>query len=232
MTLGLLLTAFVLGVALVIAYTKLTQLRRAEFIRNYSLPTGLFEKLRKKYPQLSLKDCQLASHALRQFFLAYLKSNRQYISMPSQVADELWHEFILYTRTYELFCRRAFGGFLHHTPAAAISSSVDSNTGLRRCWWHACREENINPDKPTRLPLIFAIDRKLSISDGFIYLLDCRNPVEIEKLGMPYVRIHCGGDVASLQLQNRDRTGCSGGCSSGGGGGDSSCGDGGGCGGD
>ena len=56
------------------------------------------------------------SRGLRQFFLAYLMSGKRYVSMPSQVADDLWHEFILYTREYDAFCRRAFGGFLHHTP--------------------------------------------------------------------------------------------------------------------
>jgi len=38
---------------------------------------------------------------LRQFFLAHLKSGRRYVSMPSQVADGLWHEFILFTKNYD-----------------------------------------------------------------------------------------------------------------------------------
>ena len=27
-------------------------------------------------------------------------------------------------------------------------------TGLRRVWWHCCIEDNINPRRPTRLPLL------------------------------------------------------------------------------
>jgi hypothetical protein len=41
--------------------------------------------------------------------------------MPSQVADDLWHEFILFTKNYDAFCRQAFGGFFHHSPAAVLS---------------------------------------------------------------------------------------------------------------
>jgi len=146
---------------------------RAEFIRQYTWPAGLYEKLHKRRPQLTPKDFQLVGQALRQFFLAYLKSGRGFVSMPSQVADDLWHEFILYTRNYDVFCRRAFGRFLHHSPAAVLGSSRQSNAGLRRVWWHCCREERIDPTRPSRLPLLFAIDAKLDIPDGFRYATDC-----------------------------------------------------------
>jgi hypothetical protein len=118
--------------------------------------------------------------------------------MASQVADDLWHEFILFTRHYEAFCRRAFGGFLHHTPAVSLSSVCQSNAGLRRCWWHVCREENINPKSPTRLPLLFALDAKLDVPNGFVYAADCeavrrkRNGDGAE-VGIVY----CGGDFSS-----------------------------------
>jgi hypothetical protein len=37
--------------------------------------------------------------------------------MPSQVANDQWHEFILHTRQYDAFCRQVFGRFMHRTPA-------------------------------------------------------------------------------------------------------------------
>ena len=89
--------------------------------------------------------------------------------MPSVVADSLWHEFILYTREYQRFCRRAFGGFLHHTPAVVLSDDKKNNEGLRRVWWYTCKYENIDPKNPTRLPLLFALDAKLNIPNGFVY---------------------------------------------------------------
>lgn len=170
---------------------------RAEFIRTYTFPKGLFDKLRERRPQLSLKDCQLVGHALRQFFLAYLKGGCRYVSMPSQVTDDLWHELILYTKGYEFFCKRAFGRFLHHSPAAVLGSRRESNEGLRRVWWRACIDENINPRKPTRLPLLFAIDAKLNIPDGFRYLTDCGGPKRRENQADRGAAIYCGGDFSS-----------------------------------
>lgn len=98
-------------------------LQRLEYIRHFELPRRLFERLRQRRSSLTAKDCQLVAHALRQFFLAYALSGRKFVSMPSQVVDDLWHEFILYTRNYEAFCRRAFGGFLHHTPAVVMGAA-------------------------------------------------------------------------------------------------------------
>jgi len=51
------------------------------------------------------------------------------------------------------------------------------NVALRRTWWHACLDENINPRKPTRLPLLFALDAKLGVANGYHYTLDCRREV-------------------------------------------------------
>lgn len=60
----------------------------------------------------------ITTHAwftLKQFFAAYLTGGGRPVSMPSQIVDDLWHEFILYTRDYQKFCRWAFGRLLHHT---------------------------------------------------------------------------------------------------------------------
>lgn len=166
---------------------------------------------------------------MRQYFLAYLKSGKQYVSMPSQVTDELWHEFILYTKHYEAFCKRAFGQFLHHTPAVVLGKRRIGNEGLRRCWWHACREENINPKNPLRLPLLFAIDNKLKIADGFIYQPDCSKLQS--RQANDGSNVYCGGDFSSSEFDGSTAGfGDSADASAADGGGDSS-GDGG-CGGD
>ncbi len=207
------------------------QLARAEFIRSYTFPHGLFDKVRVRRPQLDPKQLQLVAHALRQFFLAHLRSGGRYVSMPSQVADDLWHEFILYTRHYDAFCRRAFGGFLHHTPAVALSHERHQrqhNIGLRRVWWYTCKEENINPRAPTRLPLLFALDAKLGIADGFVYKPDCRKEGRADSAGCSGSATHCGGDFSNSSFDGSTEglgdfatdggTGC---------GGDSGCGGGG-----
>lgn len=233
----MLVASIVLGLIALFLLWRFIQAQRDEFIRTFSLPPGLYEKLRQKHPHLSQKDCELVGHALRQFFHAYLRSGKQHVSMPSQVVDDLWHEFILYTRNYSSFCRRAFGGFLHHTPAAVMGKSTNSNMGLRRCWWQACRDEHINPQRPLRLPLLFAIDRKLFIKDGFLYVLDCGSAVEAGKLAGTGLPVYCAADLKPLQGK-KDRggaSGCGGGSScigdSGGGHGCSGSGCSGGCGG-
>ena len=191
----LLIAVAVLGGLLLVFALKLREARRAEFIRHYSFPKGLIEKLQTRRPGLPAKDGQLVARALRQFFLAHLAAKRRFVSMPSQITDDLWHEFILYTRNYDDFCRRAFGRFMHHTPAVALGKEQQGNVGLRRTWWFCCKDENINPSKPTRLPLLFAIDAKLGIGDGFRYVPDCKS---LREGGDGST--HCGGDFGSSSV--------------------------------
>jgi hypothetical protein len=201
-----------------ILWRRQLRLKRESHIRTFDLPKGIFDKLTKRHPHLTLRDCQLVSHGLRQFFLAHLKSGRMYVSMPSQVADDLWHEFILYTKNYDQFCKQAFGRFLHHTPAEVLDKTKRDNAGIRRSWRYACLEENINPKSPTRLPLLFALDAKLGIAGGFIYALDCATLRGVDGT------VYCGADLSSC---GGGGSGC-GGSSFSDSGSDGGCGDGGG----
>lgn len=194
--------------------------RRAAFIRAYPFPKGLLDRFGARHPRLTDEQRQAVLAGLRQFFLAYLQGRRSFVAMPSQVVDDLWHEFILYTRQYQSFCARAFGRFLHHAPAAVLSKNHNINTGLRRVWWQVCREEGIDPRHPDRLPLLFALDERLGIEPGFRYVLHCQGLRRDD--GGP---LYCGGDMGSL-----DFDGTTDGFDDGGGGGDGD--GGGGCGGD
>jgi len=149
-----------------------TSLRR-RFIREATFPRFLGAKLLAQYPQLQPRDVELVLHGLRQFFIAYLRSRRQFVAMPSRVVDAAWHEFILHTRAYEAWCNAAFGNLLHHTPAEVLGRDPKRNDGLRRTWYWACKEESIDPRKPGRLPLLFALDRKFAIAGGYSYVPDC-----------------------------------------------------------
>ena len=208
--------SLLLAVIVFVLWRRNLRLARERFIRDYVFPKGLLDRLAKRRPELALKDRALVARGLRQFFLAHHLSGRRFVSMPSQVVDDLWHEFILYTKGYEAFCQRAFGRFLHHTPAVVLGDEQQNNEGLRRCWYWCCREENIDPQHPSRLPLLFALDAKLGIADGFIYTPDCK------ALTSPLSgTAHCGADLGS-------GTGSDGSCGDDSG---SDGGDGGGCGG-
>lgn len=165
----LVIITFILSIALLIVWLRWRQAVRADFIRTYRFPQGIFAKLQARRLGLTLKECQLAGRALRQFFLAYLKSGRQYVAMPSQVADDLWQELTLHTHDYKAFCDKAFGHFMHYTPVVTLGENKQDNAGLSRTWRYTCIDENIDPRKPLRLPLLFALDTKLNIPDGFRY---------------------------------------------------------------
>jgi hypothetical protein len=219
-----LLILALIGLALVLFWRRWSRQGRESFIRKYPYVRFLDARLAKRRPELSPEQRAEVLAGLEEYFQVCRQAGRRMVAMPSQVVDDAWHEFILFTRHYENFCRNAFGRFLHHTPAEAMSSPTQASHGIKRAWRLACAREKINPKDPHRLPGLFALDAKLSIAGGFIYQLDCMASYANTAQGTTFCASHigCGGSG-----------GCGGGCS-----GDSSDsgsdggGDGGGCGGD
>jgi hypothetical protein len=171
--------------------------QREVAIRESPLPQFLKRKLREAYPHLEGRDCELVERGFRQFFMACLRSEKRFVAMPSKAVDAYWHAFILHTRAYAQWCELAVGRFVHHTPAEALGGNAGENDGLRRAWYWSCREESIAPRRPSRLPLLFALDAKLGIEGGFRYVTDCgglRRRGETALAGAGAV--HCGGDFA------------------------------------
>ncbi len=225
---NLLLTLGLMACALVYVRRRV----REQFISSADLPQLLKRKLRLTYPHLSVADADKAEQGLRDFFIACLHNKRQFMAMPSQAVDVLWHEFILHTKAYEVWCHQGLGRFLHHSPAEVLGKSAQRNDGLRRVWYWACKRDGINPRWPTHLPFLFAIDNQLHIADGFRYAPDCKmvgSKIEDQKGGGGDV--HCGTSFASASFSgSSDDFG--GAESSSGGDGDGGDGGGGGCGGD
>ena len=106
---------FIATVAMTALCIQQTNAARERYIREAPLPRFLQRKLREAYPQLSAKDGELVERGLRQFFLACLRS-RQFVAMPSQAVDVLWHEFILHTQAYQRWCAHALGRRRHDFP--------------------------------------------------------------------------------------------------------------------
>ena len=192
--------------------------RRAAFIDSYPFGETLDQRLAARRPELTREQRNEVFAGLRDYFHLCRSAGRRMVAMPSQAVDDAWHEFILFTRHYDRFCRSAFGRFLHHTPAEAMPSPTSASEGIKRAWRLACARENIDPKKPNQLPRLFALDAALLIAGGFVYQLDC---MAAGGAGTGYCPSHIG---------------CGGGCSgdSGGADGDGGSGDGGGggCGGD
>jgi hypothetical protein len=196
--------------AALLAYAVYIRYVRARYLERFVFPDALRRKLREARPELTREQENLVFDALRDYFHLCRLAGRRFVSMPSQAVDDAWHAFILFTRSYDQFCRRALGRFLHHTPAEAMVSPTIAQEGIKRAWKLACRREGIDPKAPARLPLLFAIDGMLGIANGFHYQLRC-NP---------------GAGASSYCASHIGCSSCGGGC-----GGDSGCG-GGGCGGD
>ena len=177
-----------LAVALIKSLSAWEQSLRRQFVRDAGLPRFLVDRLLAAFPALKAGDAELVLRGLRQFFMAHLRSDRKFVGMPSKVVDTAWHEFILHTRAYEAWCGSAFGALLHHTPPEAMGgNNVKRNDGLRRTWYWACKEEGINPRAPTRLPLLFALDKKFGIAGGYRYEANC------ESIGRASdSNVHCG----------------------------------------
>jgi len=147
--------------------------RRAAYIDGFSYQRLLDQRLAARRPELSAEQREQVFVALNDYFHLCRQAGRRMVAMPSQAVDDAWHEFILFTRQYDQFCRHAFGRFLHHTPAEAMRNPTQASDGLKRAWRLACARERIAPKAPERLPRLFALDAALGIAGGFVYQLDC-----------------------------------------------------------
>lgn len=164
-----------IGFVVYLLYRRWLNSSRQQFLDRFELPVGVMERFKLKRPELSGDQLALVQQGLQQYFRLCVAARGRFVSMPSQVVDELWHEFILFTRLYQKFCERALGKYLHHTPAEAMPTPNTATEGIRRAWRLACRQEKINPKKPKRLPLLFALDAQLGIVGGFVYALNCND---------------------------------------------------------
>ncbi len=195
--------------------------RRERYIENYRFHHSICNKFREKHPQLNDEQLALVFRGLRDYFQMCLTAGKRMVAMPSQVVDDAWHEFILFTRAYEKFCDQGLGRFLHHTPAEAMKSPTAAQESIKRAWRIACHREDIDPKHPQHLPLIFSLDSQLNIPNGFHYCLNCQNSHNTSNSST-----YCAGDIGCASGCCGD-SGSDSGCS---GSTDSGCG--GGCGGD
>ena len=165
---------------------------RERYIRESAFPQILKRRLRDAYPSVTPKDCDLAERGLRQFFLACLRSRGSYVAMPSRAVDAMWSAFTQNTTVYQNWCRDALGFVPAYAPAVVLGKKEHHNDGLRRAWYWACKDEGIDPKRPSRLPLLFALDAKLAIAGGFHYVPDCSDIARKNEAGGDGGGTYCG----------------------------------------
>jgi len=115
-----------------------------KFIKEYPFPEGLDKKILLVYPHLSKEDLMSVKQELKNFF--EIKN-----SCP---------------KDYHEFCHRAFGHYLHHNPFSKDMDPEKIKRSLQRTWVYSCKAENICPESPFCLPVLFSIDSTLNIPDG------------------------------------------------------------------
>lgn len=156
-------------------WRKEQQNKQLKYIKNYKFSPVLLKRVQEKHDYLTPANMKKVEEALRDYFYICNQAKGKMVAMPSEIVDVAWHEFLLFTREYQIFCKKAFGRFLHHTPTEAMKSKFSAQTGIKRAWRLACAKEKIDPQTPKKLPLIFAIDKKLNIKGGFTYALNCQS---------------------------------------------------------
>lgn len=179
--------------------------RRQKFIEGFYFPQTIKVKVLEAYPHLTAAEVSEVMRGLKEYFLICNMAGEKFVSMPSQVVDVAWHEYILFTKQYQIFCSKALGRFLHHVPAEAMRTPTAAQEGIKRAWHLSCKREKINPNAPTKLPILFNLDSKLKIPNGFYYTPNCKGSNASD---------FCAGDIGcgSIGCGGDSGHGCSSGC--------------------
>ena len=80
----------------------------------FSPPTLLIEQFCQDYKVSKNEALERFEETKKFLFLCAKNRNESYA--PSVEIDQMWHQFILHTRSYLEFCDLA-GGYLHHNPS-------------------------------------------------------------------------------------------------------------------
>ncbi|MBB6578250.1 hypothetical protein HNP33_002331 [Comamonas odontotermitis] len=148
------------------------QRQRLRYVQAYAFQPRYHDALRVAYPQLDAEGFKQAEQALRQFFIMHLLAPGERLLMPSNLADALWHTFILDTRRYQQFCQQAFGQIFHHIPSHDMpsSASVAGQGGRERmqATWNAAMASKrwLPLAMLGGIPLLFALDAHSGIEGG------------------------------------------------------------------
>ncbi|NIS95364.1 MAG: hypothetical protein GTN97_05545 [Nitrosopumilaceae archaeon] len=103
-------------------YMKLSgsTLKTLEKLWEYSLPESIVTRLKKHFPfnSMTSKDVGICIDEFKKFVAIMLigKKEKKGVAMTSNVIDEIWHEFVLFTIDYHDFSAMLGLEYIHHTP--------------------------------------------------------------------------------------------------------------------
>jgi hypothetical protein len=141
-----------------------------EFIATYRFPDAVREKFAHAHPELDDEAHTQVFEGLKSYFAVCAVAPGAIAGMPSRIVEGAWHTFMQFTRDYAAFCECAFGRPLHAPDDAGGSDTA--RAALGHTWRVACAREHIDARRASRLPLLFAIDRRLKVPNGRYYALN------------------------------------------------------------
>lgn len=180
-----------------------------------------------KYPHLSEADVTEAFEELRLYFGIYWRNEKKLVAMPSKLVDACWHVFICDTRIYAQFCEAVLGRFLHHEPPNGVelqNTDADArNQGQMLANARAYQGRVMRSAKETReakdsnlslaAPVLFSIDERLRITDGFYYsaeFLESLAAFDVKKAEAKLSRADGAADGSGAACGDGGACGCGG----------------------
>lgn len=101
-------------------------------LEDYEIPQGVLDRLCNKRPfsQMSKREIDECILEIKKFIglLVINKNKNRRIEMVSELIDEIWHTFILFTKEYETFSLQIMNGFIHHMPNTIASGDCKDIT--------------------------------------------------------------------------------------------------------
>ena len=177
-------TIIILLIMLVLIFSFISKdkNKRYKYIENVYFPNSIDMTLKKEFPYLTDEDISLVKQGLKEYLKLYVLSRRGRIILPSVAINLAFIEFIK-TTEYVNFTKNVFK--FYFTDILMKNDNIIDND-LKIVWTLACENENINPNNPDKLPLIFSIDSQLSIENGFRFTIDETNDdsyINLNKIG-------------------------------------------------
>jgi hypothetical protein len=91
-----------------------------EKLWQYNIPEDIIKRLKKNFPfnSMTSKDVGICIDEFKKFIAIMMigKKEKKGVAMTSNVIDEIWHEFVLFTLDYHEFSSMLGLEYIHHTP--------------------------------------------------------------------------------------------------------------------
>lgn len=80
----------------------------------------IIKRFIKHHPYIPVEDASLIFEECKKWlYLCHISDERKiapFISPELVLIDEMWHNFILFTKEYSEYCLESFGYYMHHAP--------------------------------------------------------------------------------------------------------------------